>query len=430
MTKHAFPRLRLAAAVAILGFALAACVEDEDFFQPDRTDTAEFMSRYVALGNSLTAGYMSGGINDSTQQLAYPVLLADRGHVGFVVPSLAMPGCPPPLLGVLDREANGELARDSLGRVVLDDDRVGGGTSGTCALRIARSEPVQNVAVPGARIADAVDLDRPGNATNPLTTLLIGGLPQVEAMALADPTSVTVWLGNNDVLGGALRGDTTLMTPVDTFAFYLERIANSIGAEQVRGAAFIGVMDVTVAPVLQPGLYYWVADSLGISPKPVSDDCAPSDSLGAANPRAMNTVSFLAYRDDDIDVISCDASAEYVLTPEERLAVSERVQAYNSRIQAVTQERNWVFVNAQAALEDELLGPTRHNRLRACEGLSLSTPTDQLATIVETRCPHPDAPNFFGSLVTFDGIHISGAAHEIVADELARVLNLKYGLAL
>lgn len=430
MTKHPFRRVSVLAAAGLIGLAQAGCIEDENFFQPDRTETAAFMSRYVALGNSLTAGYMSGGINDSTQQLAYPVLLADRGHVDFVVPSLAMPGCPPPLVGVFDREANGELVRDSTGRVMLETGRVGGGGSSSCALRIARSEPVQNVAVPGARIADAIDLDRPGNATNTLTTLLIGGMPQVEAMALANPTFVSVWLGNNDVLGGALVGDTTLMTPIDTFAFYLARVANAIGSEQPRGAAFIGVMDVTIAPVLQPGLYYWLADSLGLSPKPVSDDCAPTDSLGATNPLAMNTVSFLAYRDNDIATISCDPAAEYVLTAAERLAVTERVQAYNSLIFGETQTRNWAFVNAQAALEDELLTPTRHQRLRACEDLELGLPMAELVEIFETQCPHPDAPNFFGSLVTYDGIHMSAAAHEVVADEIARVLNSRYELSL
>ena len=429
MMKHPFLRTG-AIAAALIGLAQAACIDDERIIQPELTETASFMARYVALGNSLTAGYMSGGINDSTQQLAYPVLLADRGHADFVVPSLAMPGCPPPLVGVYDREANGELVRDSTGRVVFETGRVGGGGSSTCALRVAQSEPVQNVAVPGARIADAVDLDRPGNATNTLTTLINGGLPQVEAMALVDPTFVSVWLGNNDVLGGALVGDTSRMTPVDTFSFYLERIANAIGAEQPRGAAFIGVMDVTVAPVLQPGLYYWLADSLGLSPKPVSADCAPTDTLGAANPFSMNTVSFLAYRDNDITEVSCDPAAEYVLTPAERLAVSERVQAYNSLIQAQTQQRNWAYINAQAALEDELIGPTRHERLRACEDLSTSATMEQMVVIFETQCPHPDAPNFFGSLVTWDGIHMSAAAHEVLADELARVLNSRYTISL
>ena len=37
---------------------------------------APFMARYVAIGNSITAGFQSNGINDSTQRRAYPHLLA------------------------------------------------------------------------------------------------------------------------------------------------------------------------------------------------------------------------------------------------------------------------------------------------------------------------------------------------------------------
>src|SRR5262249_17428624 len=52
---------------------------------------------YVALGNSLTAGFQSGGINDSTQKQSYALLLARSMGTRYAYPSLTMPGCPPPL---------------------------------------------------------------------------------------------------------------------------------------------------------------------------------------------------------------------------------------------------------------------------------------------------------------------------------------------
>ena len=58
--------------------------------------TTRIFSSYVALGNSITAGYQSGGINDSTQRLSYAVLLAKQMGTRFAYPSLVMPGCPPP----------------------------------------------------------------------------------------------------------------------------------------------------------------------------------------------------------------------------------------------------------------------------------------------------------------------------------------------
>src|SRR3712207_8913200 len=55
------------------------------------------MARYVAIGNSITAGYQSDGINDSTQARSYAVLLAQAAGTTFRVPALNRPGCQPPI---------------------------------------------------------------------------------------------------------------------------------------------------------------------------------------------------------------------------------------------------------------------------------------------------------------------------------------------
>lgn len=410
--------LALTAGVAL---ALSACIEDENVFLPEQTTTQQFFLRYVSMGNSITAGFMSDGINDSTQHLAYPVLIAARAGMGFSVPSFAMPGCPPPLVGVVDD--------DGAGNVVLEEDRVGGGAADNCALREFPAPPVvNNVAVPGAKVADAIDIDRPGNASNPLTTLINGGLSQVEAMRRARPTMVTAWLGNNDVLAAALAGDTSLMTPVDTFRVYYERMAASIAGSGSLGVALIDVMDVTVAPLLQPGLYYWLADSLGFAPKAVDESCAPTDSAGTPNPLSMNTVSWNAFHDTAIATVSCDPAAPYVLTPGERTAVEDRVDAFNAIIEAEIIRRDWASLDPTGVLESRLnlAGSGRHNLLRRCEGLTNTLSADAMVNLFNSRCPHPSAPNYFGSLVTFDGVHPSAAAHAIIAEELADEINERY----
>ncbi|HUF13383.1 MAG TPA: SGNH/GDSL hydrolase family protein [Longimicrobiales bacterium] len=416
-------RIALPLLTAALALTLGGCIEDETIVVPEQTEEQQIFQRYVALGNSLTAGYMSGGINDSTQRLAYPVVLAQRAGASFSIPSLAMPGCPPPLVGVLDT--------DETGATILERDRVSGGTSSSCALRSQPApEVVQNVAVPGARMADAFDIDRPGSATNPLTTLLLGGMSQVEAMRRAQPTLVTSWLGNNDVLAGALRGDPALMTPLDTFAVYEARVAGGIGGARPLGVVLIGVVDVTLAPVLQPGLYYWVADSLGFAPKPVSADCAPTDATGARNPLSMNTVSFLAYGDPEVTVVSCDPAAPYVLTREEADSVAERVDAFNSILRQQAMSRSWMYLSSTQVLDQALLGSEGRNRLRRCEFLDNTLTLEAMVFLVETQCPHPSAPNFFGSFVTFDGIHMSDEAHRFLAGALADVIEARFDLTL
>src|SRR6266487_3091368 len=106
-------RMSLAAGLVL---AAAGC-SNEHLFPPAVPQYAggAMFQRYVAMGNSLTAGFQSGGINDSTQGQSYAVLLAAAmGGDHFYYPSLNAPGCPPPYTNV------------------FTGARVGGGTGATC----------------------------------------------------------------------------------------------------------------------------------------------------------------------------------------------------------------------------------------------------------------------------------------------------------
>src|SRR5260370_10269809 len=54
-------------------------------------------ARYVSFGNSITAGFQSGGLSDSLQRLGYPVLLPKAIGTPFFYPSPNNPGGPPPI---------------------------------------------------------------------------------------------------------------------------------------------------------------------------------------------------------------------------------------------------------------------------------------------------------------------------------------------
>ena len=97
-----FRRLSLAALVGVM-VAAAGC-NDETVMPPQvpgYTGGAMF-ARYVAFGNSITAGIQSGGLSDSLQLLAYPVLLAQAMGTPFNYPKLNNPGCPPPITVILN----------------------------------------------------------------------------------------------------------------------------------------------------------------------------------------------------------------------------------------------------------------------------------------------------------------------------------------
>ena len=91
---------RCSAAALGLLLAVAACENDTVNRPFSTTPVDPLFDRYVSMGNSITSGFQSGGILDSTQQQSYAVLLAKAMHSPVFVPSLTKPGCPPPYTNV------------------------------------------------------------------------------------------------------------------------------------------------------------------------------------------------------------------------------------------------------------------------------------------------------------------------------------------
>src|SRR2546423_280714 len=77
---------RFAAAVLGVVLAAAACNNDQLNRPFGNTPVNALFDRYVSMGNSITAGFQSGGINDSTQLQSYAVLLAQAMHSPFFPP--------------------------------------------------------------------------------------------------------------------------------------------------------------------------------------------------------------------------------------------------------------------------------------------------------------------------------------------------------
>jgi hypothetical protein len=78
---------RVAALGAVVG--LAACEAKDTVLGPTTIGTGDIFHSYVALGNSITAGYQSGGINDSTQRQSFARLLAVQMGTQYHYASLA-----------------------------------------------------------------------------------------------------------------------------------------------------------------------------------------------------------------------------------------------------------------------------------------------------------------------------------------------------
>jgi hypothetical protein len=65
---------------ASLALAIASCSngDNQEALGPSLTGNRAIFQSYVAIGNSITAGYQSSGINNAGQIVAYPALLAQQ----------------------------------------------------------------------------------------------------------------------------------------------------------------------------------------------------------------------------------------------------------------------------------------------------------------------------------------------------------------
>jgi lysophospholipase L1-like esterase len=405
-----FRRSRALRGLLAITVLLSACKDRRPTEPP--TDGRLF-DRYVAIGNSITAGLESAGINDSTQAHAYPVLLAASFQAQFNVPALRRPGCPPPLVGPAP----------------LTDERVDGADPSSCAgFQTPIPQPVQNLAFPGFQIADALAV--PSGTVGLIYRQAFGNRSLVQAMADANPTLVSLSLGNNDALSAMINGDPGELTTLPAFEASLASIVTALaGRATLRDVVVIGVIDPLLSPLVQPGAYLWLVaqdpEGAALLSKPVSDDCAPRTGTGQVNPQAGSLVSLRAVADPAVTEISCADDAPYVLNEVEQAAINARVEEFNAALQASATANQWIWIDVNEEVARPLLA--QPDQLRKCQGLLMADTPEAARLAVEQTCPHPTAPNFFGSTVSFDGIHPSREGQQLIVDVIRTRIVQKHG---
>jgi hypothetical protein len=418
-------KLRYLAAVA-LGLALpllSGCRADEALNSPNLSNNGGLLERYVSMGNSITAGFQSAGINDSTQTQSYAVLFAQQAGAPFFVPLLNKPGCPPPFTI----------------NTTNPPTRLGGGSGTDCSLRSSSTLPyVSNVAVPGVTSFGVESNTSPFGGTNPLTQFILGGRTQLQAMMAAQPTFVSVWVGNNDVQGaltnGSNPGDPALITPVSAFQGNYGPILDSIERIGAK-AVLLGVVDVASSPFATSGALYWCLKT-GLCPGvpaggfpaqfSVNVNCAPKAAVPTSNgdsvlvPWTVGVPKLAAAQAGVPTTLDCSVDNEVVL-PSEFQAMRLAVAGYNAFISSQAQSRGWAFVDVNPALlaaKGEMPAPGQQPKITVfpcvpggpCGGTVNATPNV-----------------LFGQYFSLDGVHPSAAAHRVITNLVIDAVNEKYG---
>jgi hypothetical protein len=255
-------KLSLYISAVILAF-VSGCTYDFPEKEQPTAGSADF-TKYVAIGNSLTAGYMDGALYNRGQQNSWPSILATQmkivGGGDFNQPDI--------------NSENGYYAvinSTVYGRLILKypgGDKTKSPTPSPIGLGdvpaafTGDKTALNNFGVPGLTIQTAQLAATGGPATsnpyynvyyarfasNPGTSTVIG---DASSALTAGGTFFTFWLGNNDVLGYATGGGSNpaILTANGTFTTAYNAAINAVlAANTGTKGAVANIPDVTTIP--------------------------------------------------------------------------------------------------------------------------------------------------------------------------------------
>jgi lysophospholipase L1-like esterase len=402
---------------------LTSCEPKIDGFEPD-AGSAD-LSHYVAVGNSLTAGYADGTLYKSAQKNGFAVILSQQfataGGGEFKVPYMVDD------FGFGGRRILGP-STNCLGVTSLGPILYPGTLDPANAAWIGDQGPFQNMGVPGAKVSHLL---APGYGTmnpyfgrfasNPATTSIVADA------AAQSPTFFTLWIGANDVLGysttGGEGGGDALTDPT-LFAGYYNTVLDALVASGAKGV-LANIPDVTSIPFFNTVPYAALVLSdqnqvnalnaayqplgftfqLGPNPLIIQDAAAPAG-MRQATPQDLILLTIPQ------DSIRCagwgslkPVPHNFVLDADEVALVRNSINAFNLSIEAAATARGLAFVDANSLLRSGETG-------LIFDGVTLNT------TFVS------------GGIFSLDGVHLTAKGNAVVANAFIDAINETYGASI
>lgn len=452
--------------MALLGLGLTACQPDLENDVKPSAGSADF-SRYIAVGNSLTAGFSDNGLYLSGQQTSYPNLLAGQfrqaGGGEFVQP----------LFQAGQENGSGYLrlagftsTGSPITTSVTNNLALRAGATATRPLYTKYTEPVNNLGVPGIRLSDIETVGYGSTAGNPYFERITPDAQATQTylarVAASNPTFFTNWLGNNDVLGYATAGAAAnFLTPIADFTDKNTKIINALTANGAKGLVAT-IPDVTNIPFFTTvGPAFRATLTTNNVPGVVITTGGFNTSLTGAPP-TRRTIATTTIRD-----ASGNGNQLFTLTASPYLALFGRPnngkawrdiynQARPSLPAVVTLS---VFLQLQGVDTTQAFGASNGNPIPSTlvlddtEQATVRSATTAFNSVITAKANEKglaifDANAFFtrvaaagiitngvnntanfisGNLFSLDGVHPTPRGYAVVANEMIKAINAKYG---
>jgi lysophospholipase L1-like esterase len=340
------------------------------------------LSRLVIVGDSLSAGFQNGSLLDSQQPHGYAALVAAQAGVPLTLPLIAPPGIPN-VLELISVGPPPNIIR----------------APGTSTGRDDIFAQATNLAVPGHNVEDAL-VTRPGPPIDDLTDLVLGppGLlagvarSQLEWAEALHPTTILVWIGNNDALGAALAADPSLVTPIAQFRAEFTELMNRLDA---TGAALVvaNIPDVTVVPALTPTED--IVEETGL-PLFVIGPILGIDDRDFVTPQGIALIPGILSNPS-----SGPLPSSVVLRAAQAAQIRATVNAYDEIIDDDARKHGAALVNIHALLHRILVHGFEANGVRMTN-------------------------EFLGGIFSLDGVHPTNTGYAIVANAFIRALDRNF----
>ncbi len=387
----------LAVFVALTGSFISGCGGSSSSSGSSGTPAAPSATNPFAttvfIGDSLTAGYQNGSLLDTQQPNGYGSLIATQANFSLTLPLIAPPGAPAVL----------QLTSTGFPPGIQQE-------SGVTMGRDNASIQPTDLAVPGHKLHDllnAAPTPAPTSDEDIITDLVLG-FPigntntQIQEAVALKPSTVFVWIGNDDALQADESGDPSSMTALSSFTSDYTQLMQTLQTTKAN-LIVANIPDVTAIPYLTPAatIINEIAMATG---QPAA---AIGTALGIGTGDLVNATG-LSDIEAQIPSISMGGAptplpANAVLTAAEVTTVQATITSYNQVIQQ------------QAAA----VGATVVDMHTYFGTLAAGVPINGI-TATEA---------FLGGLFGLDGIHPTNTGYALLANQFLTATNTKFSLS-